>query len=135
MSYTFQILDITFKDYTNLNEIENLLDDARNELQDLEDELEEKNQNDVDDAELINKINLYKADIEHVENAICNLSMHETFYSESIIDDHLKSSIDGELESLSSLIRSNLDMDGIISDLKTGYSEFIINNETFYYLA
>lgn len=135
MSYTFQILDITFKDYTSLNEIENLLDDVRNELQDLEDELEEKNQNDLDDEDLKNKINLYKADIEHVENAISNLSMHETFYSESVIDDHLKSSIDEELESLSSLIRSNLNMDGIISDLKTDYSEFTINNETFYYLA
>ena len=130
-----------------------LIDDLENEIEELKEEkeaLEEgEEDNEEDNSERLKEIDQeiednekeikdLKSDVDHLQGAYNELSRYNDMaISEDHLDDYIRSSIEEsnaeELESLSGLIKNNINWSGIIEDAKTDYSEFELDGFTYFF--
>lgn len=130
-----------------------LIDDLENEIEELKEEkeaLEEgEEDNEEDNSERLKEIDQeiedkekeikdLKSDVDHLQGAYNELSCYNDMaISEDHLDYYIRSSIEEsnaeELESLSNLIKNNINWSGIIEDAKTDYSEFELDGFTYFF--
>lgn len=127
-----------------------LIDDLENEIEELKEEKENLEEGEEEDnserlkeidqeiEEKEKEISDLKSDVDHLQGAYNELSCYNDMaISEDYLDDYIRSSIEEsnaeELESLSNLIKNNINWSGIIEDAKTDYSEFELDGFTYFF--
>ena len=130
-----------------------LIDDLENEIEELKEEkeaLEEgEEDNEEDNSERLKEIvqeiedkekeiKDLKSDVDHLQGAYNELSCYNDMaIADDHIEDYIRSSIEEsnteELESLSNLIKNNINWSGIIEDAKTDYSELTLDGFTYHF--
>lgn len=130
-----------------------LIEDLENEIEELKEEketLEEgEEENEEDNSKRLKEIDQeiedkekeikdLKSDVDHLQGAYNELSCYNDMaIADDHIEDYIRSSIEEsnaeELESLSDLIKNNINWSGIIEDVKTDYSELTLDGFTYHF--
>ena len=127
-----------------------LIDDLENEIEELKEEKENLEEGEEEDnserlkeidqeiEEKEKEISDLKSDVDHLQGAYNELLCYNDMaIADDHIEDYIRSSIEEsnaeELESLSNLIKNNINWSGIIEDAKTDYSEFELDGFTYFF--